>query len=353
MIDIKQIEKVSWGKVNDKEVFLYTLTNQLGSQLKVSTYGGILVSFLTADKNGEMADVLLGKDSLEDYLDNSCYLGATVGQFANRIAKGNISIDGVEYQLATNNGPNFLHGGDVGFDRQVFDIVEEISEGSVNSVVLSHTSPDGFENLPGNVTLTLKISLTDENEVILDYSATTDKKTIVNFTSHPYFNLKGEGEISDHTLKLNCNFYTPIDETCIPTGEIATVKGTPFDFTEEKVIGNEIDADHDQTKIGIGYDHNLVINKPLNEYGLVGVAYEATTGRAMEVYTTEPGVQFYTGNWLEGELGKNQTPLIKRQGFCLEAQHYPDSPNQPHFPSVILNPGEEYTQKTVYKFVVK
>ncbi|AZQ65542.1 galactose mutarotase [Flammeovirga pectinis] len=353
MIETTQIEKTSWGTNQGKEVFLYTLTNALGSQLQVATYGGILVSFKTADKAGNFGEVLLGKDNLEDYLDNTCYLGVIAGRFANRIAKGKVTIDGTDYTLATNNGENFLHGGAKGFDQKVWDVVEEKSENGTTSLVLSYVSADGEENLPGTMTTQVKYSLTDDNEIVLEYTATTDKKTVINLTSHPYFNLKGEGDIADVDLKLNCEFFTPIDETCIPTGEIISVKGTPFDFTETKKIGLEIDADYEQNRIGVGYDHNLVINKPYGEFGFVGEAYDATTGRAMSVYTTEPGIQFYTGNWLEGEKGRNQTALIKREGFCLEAQHYPDTPNQPHFPSAELNPGETYTQKTVYKFFVK
>lgn len=353
MIETSQIEKISWGEYNDKEVFLYTLTNQQGSQLQITNYGAIMVGFKTADKEGNFTDVMLGKDNLNDYLTNDCYLGVIAGQVANRIGKGHLELDGQTYQLATNNGPNFLHGGDHGFNRQVWNVVAEKTVEGATSLELSHVSPDGYENLPGNVEVSVIFTLTDENEVVLEYKATTDKNTVVNLTSHPYFNLKGEGTITDHKLQLNCKFYTPVDETSIPTGEITTVKGTPFDFLEEKEIGQDIDSDHEQTVIGIGYDHNLVIDKAYGEYGLIGTAYEATTGRAMSVYTTEPAVQFYSGNWLEGDMGRNQTPHIKRQGFCLEAQHYPDTPNKPHFPSIELKAGEVYSQKTVHKFYIK
>ncbi|WP_281615945.1 aldose epimerase family protein [Flammeovirga sp. SubArs3] len=344
------LKKENWGTHEGQEVFLYTLTNALGSELQITNYGGIMVSFKTADREGNFADVLLGKDSLADYLkDNGCYLSVIAGRYANRICKGQLSVEGKDYQLAINNGENFLHGGAKGFDQKVWDVTEEADQ----SITISRVSPDGEENFPGAVTVSVKFTLTNENEIVLEYKATTDKTTVINFTSHPYFNLKGEGNIEDHELTLNCKYFTPIDETCIPTGEIISVKGTPFDFTSPKLIGKEIDADYEQNRIGVGYDHNLVIDKPLGEYGLIGEAYEPASGRFLQAYTTEPGVQLYTGNWLEGDMGKNQTPHIKRQGFCMEAQHYPDSPNNPHFPSTELKPGETYTQKTVYKFSAK
>lgn len=353
MIETKHIEKIAWGESDGKEVFLYTLTNSQGSQLQVSTYGAIMVGFKTADKNGDLVQVMLGKDSLADYKNNGCYLGVIAGQVANRIGKGKFSLDGVDYSLATNNGPNFLHGGAKGFDQQVWNVESEVAEKGATSLELSYICMDGEENLPGNVEVKVKFTLTDENEVVLDYTAVTDKNTIINLTSHPYFNLLGEGSVAEHDLQLNCKYYTPVDETSVPTGEILSVEGTPFDFLSTKKIGQDIDSKHEQTVIGIGYDHNLVIDKAEGEFGLIGTAYAAKTGIAMETYTTEPGVQFYSGNWLEGDMGRNQTPHIKRQGFCLEAQHYPDSINKPHFPNTILAPEEEYTQVTVYKFLVK
>ncbi|OHX64395.1 aldose epimerase family protein [Flammeovirga pacifica] len=348
-MEATQIKKQSWGEIEGKEVFLYTLTNSVGSELQITNYGGIIVSFKTADKNGNLGEVLLGKDTLDQYKENPSYLNVIAGRYANRICKGQFSLDGVDYQLAVNNGPNSLHGGAKGFDTKVWDVVEEGDQ----SLKVGYLSPDGEENYPGNLTVEVTYSLSDDNEIIIEYAAQTDKKTIVNLTQHAYFNLKGEGSIEDHVLKLNCNAFTPYDETCIPTGEIRDVKGTPFDFLSPKRIGDEIDSDYEQTQFGIGYDHNLVIDKPLGEFGLIGEAYEATTGRAMLAYTTEPGVQFYTGNWLADDLGRNGEKLIKRQGFCFEAQHYPDSPNKPQFPSTELNPGEKYTQKTVYKFFTK
>lgn len=351
------VEKQSFGATADgTAVDLYTLTNAHGVEVRAMTYGGIILSLKVPDRNGQLGDVVLGYDSLDGYLKSSPYFGAIVGRYGNRIAKGNFTVDGEEYTLATNNGPNALHGGIKGFDKVVWG-GESFEKGDRVGVVLTYTSPDGEEGYPGTLQARVTYTLTDAGELTFEYHAVTDKATPVNLTQHSYFNLAGEGsgDILGHELMLNASHFTPVDSTLIPTGEIRGVEGTPFDFRTPTAIGARIDADDEQIRFGGGYDHNWVLDRDGAD-GLVLAArvYEPTTGRVMEVTTTEPGVQFYSGNFLDGTLtGKGGHVYGHRSGLCLETQHYPDSPNQPDFPSTILRPGEEHDTRTVFTFSVR
>ena len=338
---------------------LYTLTNRSGMTIKVTNYGAIITSILVPDRDGKLADVALGYDRVEDYMNavDKPYFGAIVGRYGNRIAKGEFSIDGQTYSLATNNGENHLHGGVIGFDKVVWD-AQPAKGNDWSGLELSYLAKDKEEGYPGNLRIKVTYKLTNRNAVVVEYHATTDKATPVNLTQHTYFNLKGEGEgdILDHELTLNAKKYTPVDEGLIPTGELASVAGTPFDFTSPKSIGRDIDQDHQQLEFGLGYDHNFVLDKVGNPNGntLAARVYEPGSGRVLEILTTEPGIQFYCGNFLDGRLkGKSGRPYVHRGGFCLETQHYPDSPNQPTFPSTILKPGDEYKSTTVFQFSTK
>ncbi|MEM6689745.1 MAG: aldose epimerase family protein [Planctomycetota bacterium] len=333
---------------------LYTLKNESGTVVKVTNYGAIITSLIVPDRTGEMADIVLGYKRLEDYINavDKPYFGAVVGRYGNRIAKGEFTLNGETYSLLKNNGENHLHGGAIGFDKVVWD-VESYVEGEY--IKLTYLAKDKEEGYPGNLSLAVTYTLTSNNSLVVDYSATTDKATPVNVTQHSYFNLKGEGEgtILDHELMLNAKQYTPVDATLIPTGDLPPVAGTPFDFTNAKPIGRDIEQANEQLEFGLGYDHNWVLDKgdKPNELTLAASVYEPTTGRVMEIHTTEPGVQFYCGNFLDGRLtGKAGKPYVHRGGFCLETQHYPDSPNQPSFPSTILEPGETHQSQTVFKF---
>ncbi|WP_442484950.1 aldose epimerase family protein [Aeoliella sp. SH292] len=334
-------------------IMLYTLKNKSGMTVTVTNYGAIITSIVVPDRDGKMGDVALGYDSVEGYMNavDKPYFGAVVGRYGNRIAKGKFSIDGVEYTLPVNNGPNSLHGGIIGFDKVVWD-AKPVGD---NSIELSYLAKDKEEGYPGNLKVKVTYTLTDKNELICHYEATTDKTTPVNLTQHTYFNLKGEGNgtILDHELMLNAKKFTPVDETLIPTGDLKDVKGTPFDFTEAKAIGRDIEVEDEQLTFGGGYDHNWVLDKggKDGEMTLAARVNEPTTGRVMEVFTTEPGIQFYCGNFLDGRLkGKSGQTYVNRGGLCLETQHYPDSPNQPNFPSTLLKPGEKYDTTTVFKF---
>jgi aldose 1-epimerase len=350
------LDSEPFGEVEGKPVERYTLTNANGMEVAILTYGGIIQSIRVPDRDGTMANVVLGFDNLDDYVAKSPYFGAIVGRYANRIAKGQFMLDGQTYQLALNNGPNSLHGGEKGFDKQIWTASEGTAADG-QSLVLSYTSPDGEEGYPGTLDVTVTYTLTDDNALRVEYHATTDKKTVLNLSNHSYFNLAGEGSgsIFDHELMLNASTFTPVDDTLIPTGEVAPVTGTPFDFTTAKPIGQDIrDGSSDQIIIGRGYDHNFVLDRPEgDDTSLVQAArvVEPTTGRVLEVTTTEPGVQFYTGNFLDGTFA-GTSGMVYRQGdaFCLETQHFPDSPNQPDFPSTELAPGEEFTSTTVYTF---
>jgi aldose 1-epimerase len=338
------VTKEVFGKTGDgTEVYLYTLTNDNGMTVKITNYGAIITSIITKDKEGNPGDVALGFDNLEGYLNEHPFFGAVAGRYANRIKKGKFTLDGKEYTLATNNGPNHLHGGNKGFDKVVWT-PEEVN----NGLKLTYVSKDGEEGYPGNLTSTVTYVLNDNNELRISYTAQTDKATPVNLTNHSYFNLaagKAKNAL-DHVIFINADAYTVVDQTMIPTGELRPVKGTPFDFTTPKSIGARIE------QTGGGYDHNFVLTKKTpGEMSLAATVYEPTSGRVMEVYTTQPGVQFYAGNFLTGSLtGKGGVQYVKRYGFCLETQHFPDSPNQPKFPNTILRPGEQYKQATMYKF---
>jgi aldose 1-epimerase len=347
------ITKQAFGTTRDgKRVELYTLTNSHGLEVRAMTYGGIIVSLRVPDQKGQLDDVVLGYDTLDGYLKSSPYFGAIIGRYGNRIAKGKFTLDGKSYTLAINDGPNSLHGGVKGFDKVVWHAEPFEKKGAVG-VVFNYTSPDGEEGYPGTLQVTVTYTLNDQNELLFDYHATTDQATPVNLTNHSYFNLAGDGQrdILGHLLMLNADRFTPVDKTLIPTGELRSVKGTPFDFTQPTAIGARIDQKDEQLIFGRGYDHNFVINRTGPGLVLAARVQEPTTGRVMEVLTTEPGIQFYSGNFLDGTLtGKGGHVYQHRYGFCLETQHYPDSPNHPNFPSTILRPGQTYRSKTVYRF---
>jgi aldose 1-epimerase len=355
------VSHVRFGTLADGQtVDAYTLRNAHGVEIRAITYGGIITSVNVPDRRGAMADVVLGFGSLDGYLTQHPFFGAIVGRYGNRIGKGRFSLDGAEYTLATNNGPNHLHGGVKGFDKHVWAAAPLAGK---TGVTFTRTSADGEEGYPGTLTVSVTYELTDSNELVVDYHATTDKATPVNLTQHSYFNLAGEGsgDILGHEMQINANRYTPVDDTLIPTGELAPVDGTPFDFRQPTAIGARIDGDHPQLKNGQGYDHNWVLNRTTDgaadgapaKLELAARVLEPTSGRTLEVRTTEPGVQFYAGNFLDGKLtGKSGRPYPRRSGLCLETQHFPDSPNKPTFPSTILRPGQEYRSRTVFLFGV-
>ena len=337
-----------------KEVTRYTLRNANGVELSVINYGGIITSLKTMDKQGQFADVVLGYDSLSSYLKSSPYFGALIGRYGNRIAKGKFTLDETAYKLATNNNENHLHGGLKGFDKAFWAI--EILPDSA-SMKLTYISVDGEEGYPGNVNAEVVYTLTDTDELKIDYSATTDKKTIINLTQHTYFNLTGDAnqDILNHQLMMDALQFLPVDKTLIPTNELKSVTNTPFDFNSLTTIGSRIAQDDEQIKFGMGYDHCWVLNKYDGKtLRKVAELYEPNSGRVVAVSTTEPGIQFYSGNFLDGTLiGKGGVAYKQRSGLCLETQHYPDSPNKSSFPSVVLNSGETYTTTTVYTFLTK
>ena len=347
------IRKDSFGKTSDGDVTRYTLTNANGLELSVINYGCVVVSLKTPDKNGDFEDIVLGFDTIDQYIKESPFFGAIVGRYGNRIAKGSFELDGVTYTLAINNGPNHLHGGVKALDKVLWE-AEENPTDEGPSIKFTYLSPDGEEGYPGNLIITVVYTLTNNNEFKVNYKATTDKKTVINLSQHSYFNLSGnvKRDILDHELMLNADRIVAVDETCIPTGELRSVKDTPFDFRTSYKVGDRIN-DHDiQLKNGEGYDHTFVFNV-VDGKSLAASLYDPATGRYMEVYTTEPGVQFYSGNHLAGYKGKYGAIYNRRFGLCLETQHFPDSPNQPNFPPVILEPGEVYQTETIYKFSVK
>ncbi|AHM62991.1 aldose 1-epimerase [Flammeovirgaceae bacterium 311] len=355
-INNMKVEKQDFGTTKEgTPVDLYVLTNSRGVIAKITNYGGIITSLILPDKNGKMEDVVLGFDSLSGYLQEDVpYFGAIIGRYGNRIAKGKFSLDGQEYTLARNNGPNTLHGGAQGFDKRVWQ-AEEVRNDQGVGVKMRYVSPDGEEGYPGTLTSDVVYTLTDDNELIIEYTATTDKPTVVNLTNHSYFNFTGntKRDILDHQVMISADKFVPVDGDLIPTGQLQDVAGTPMDFSKPIPVGQNINSDHEQIRLGGGYDHTWVLGEP-GEMKLAATVYEPTTGRYMEVHTTEPGVQFYTGNFLKGQLvGKGDVAYQYRYGLCLETQHFPDSPNQPDFPSVELRPGETYTTKTVHKFAVK
>ena len=338
------------------EVELYTLTNKSGMQATVATYGGILVSLLVPDSHGKLADVVLGHDSLDKYLNDAAYLGPLLGRYANRIANGKFVLNGAAYDLPRNNGENHLHGGLKGFDKVVWK-ARDVSAGGTDSLELIYVSKDLEEGYPGNMTARVVYTVTNENELRLDYSATTDKDTVVNLTSHTYFNLGGHaaGDILKHELTINADRFTPTDAKSIPTSEFRSVKGTPFDFTRPTAIGLRVNEDHEQLIYGHGYDQNFVLNESSGASpSLAARVRDPKSGRILEVWTTEPGLQLYCGNFLDGSIhGKGNTPYEKAQGFCLETQHFPDSPNQPTFPSTVLKAGGHFRSTTIFKFIAE
>lgn len=351
--EIRQMSanKESFGKTPDgKQVDLYTLTNTSGIRARITSFGAILVSLEVPDRNGNLADITLGFDKLDGYLGEHPYFGAIVGRYANRIGKAAFKLDGVEYKLAANNDVNHLHGGIKGFDKKVWRLEDVGVEGGGAMVKMSYISEDGEEGYPGNLACSVTYTLTEDDKLKISYEAETDKKTVVNLTNHSYFNLAGQGagDILSHELMLNADKYTVVDEGLIPTGENRSVKDTPMDFTTPMTIGSRIG------QVEGGYDHNYVLNSGGGTLALAAKVYEPTSGRAMEVHTDQPGVQFYTGNFLDGSVtGKAGKVYQKNYGFCLETQHFPDSPNKPDFPSVVLHPGQKYTTETVLRFYTK
>lgn len=346
LISFQNFEKT----VDNKPVQLYTLKNKKGTVTQLTNFGGIVVNFWTKDKTGNYTDVVLGYTTIDEYLNNeNAFFGALIGRYGNRIAKGRFSLDDTQYTLATNNNENHLHGGNKGYDRVVWD-AKQLDDQTLELKYVSVAMEEGY---PGNLNIKVQYQLTDANELKVEYWATTDKKTIVNLTHHSYFNLNGEGigTINSHLAQINAAKYTPVDPTLIPTGILALVENTPFDFQKEKPIGKDIAATHNQLEIGLGYDHNFVLNQNPNGLNFVAKVTSPKTGIIMEMHSSEPGVQFYSGNFLDGSLkGKSSVGYKYRSAFCLETQHFPDSPNQPNFPSVVLNPGEKYHTVTIHKF---
>jgi aldose 1-epimerase len=339
--------------VDETPVDLYTLVNDSGMEIKITNYGGTIVSILTPDRTGVLADIVLGFDTLAGYMQAQPFLGALIGRYANRIAQGRFTLNGVDYSLAQNDDPNHLHGGLKGFHKVIWQAMPFESEDEVG-LTLNYQSVAGEEGYPGTLDVQVVYTLTNDQALKIDYIATTDQDTIVNLTNHTYFNLAGAGDILKHEVTLNADRFTPINETLIPTGELRRVADTPMDFTESTAIGARINQPDEQLNFGRGFDHNWVLNNPDGRLTLAATVYESTTGRILETYTTQPGVQFYTGNFLDGTLiGKGGQPIHKHTGFCLETQHFPDSPNQPAFPTTVLKPGERYAQTTVYRFGVR
>lgn len=364
MKGLDSVEHSTFGTLPDgREADLYRIVNANGVEMEVTNYGGIITSLRTPDAEGQFDDIVLGFDSLDGYLSDAYmksnpYFGALIGRYGNRIAGGSFELDGKTYELATNNGPNHLHGGDKGFNRVLWK-AEPFENEAGAGLILTYTSADGEEGYPGKLDVKVVYTLTNNNELAIDYEATTTKATPVNLTQHSYFNLEGEGtgKILDHQLMINADAFTPVDKTLIPTGEIRPVEGTPFDFTEPTAIGERIGNDNQQLAFGQGYDHNFVLNRTSGsseELVLAARVTEPDSGRVMEVSTTEPGIQFYAGNFLDGTLtGKSGNAYGHRSGFALETQHYPDSPNQEKFPSTILEPGQTYQTRTVYTFTTR
>jgi aldose 1-epimerase len=348
------VQQKPFGTQDGRPITLYTLTNANGVEVDAMNYGGIIVSIRVPDRKGQFADVVLGHENLEGYTPNPPYLGAIVGRYANRIANGSFTLDGKTYTLPKNDGSNTLHGGtEKTFNKVVWD--GEPLKGN-SGVTFTYLSKDGDDGWPGNLKVRVTYTLTNANELVIDYEATSDKATPINLSQHSYFNLSGEGngDILHHELMLNADRFTPVDKNLIPTGELRPVKGTPLDFTQPTRIGARIDDHYEQLVLGHGYDHNWVVNRKGDGLTLAARVYEPTSGRVLEVSTTQPGVQFYTGNFLDGTVtGKKGHVYKHRYGFCLETQHFPDSPNHPEFPTTTLKPGETFRQKTVFKFSTK
>ena len=346
-----QIDKQPFGTAPTGEpVDIYTLRNGKGAEARIMTYGGIVVSLKMPDKDGQFSDVVLGYDDLDSYVKKSPYFGALIGRYGNRIGGAKFTLDGTTYTLATNDGPNMLHGGLKGFDKRVWSATPGGSADGPQ-LILHYLSKDGEEGFPGNLDVTATFTLTHDNALRLEYMATTDKDTVVNLTHHGYFNLAGKGDILSHVVMIPADRFTPVDSTLIPTGVLQPVENTPFDFRTATAIGARIGQDDEQLKFGKGYDHNWVINKTMGDLTLMARVTEPTSGRVMEVWSTEPGLQFYSGNFLDGTItGKGGRVYEHRDAFCMEPQHYPDSPNKPDFPTTELKPGEVYHNTIIYKF---
>jgi aldose 1-epimerase len=352
-----KIEKGPFGKVDGKAVDLYTLTNSKGVEMKVTTYGCIVTSLKVPDKAGKFTDIVLGYNDVESYVKNNPYFGAVIGRYGNRIGNAKFTLEGKEYKLVKNDGPNNLHGGVKSFDKQIWN-AKEVKGNTTVGIEFTYVSKDGEEGFPGTLTAKITYTLTDDNEFKVDYVATTDKTTVCNLTHHSYFNLAGEGtgDILGHEVMLLASKFTPVDSTLIATGELKPVAGTPFDFLKPTPIGARINVENEQLKFGKGYDHNWVLDRPSGSKDLLLAAtvIEPKSGRCMDVLTTEPGMQMYSGNFLDGTLtGKKGNAYKHRYGFCLESQHFPDSPNKPGFPTTELKPGQTYKTSTVYKFYSK
>jgi aldose 1-epimerase len=350
------ITKQHWRTLSSgEEIDLYTLRNPKGLEVTITNYGGRVVTLKTPDRTGRFCDVVLGFDLLDGYLQKNPYFGAIVGRYANRIANGEFTLGGQAYRLARNDGPNALHGGLKGFDKVMWRAAE-ISVDHQPALELKYLSKDGEEGYPGNLAVTVVYAVTGDDELRIDYAAATDKDTVLNLTNHSYFDLSGEaaGKILDCQVMIDADRFTPVNANLIPTGELRKVEGTPFDFREPVSIGARIDEKDEQLQLGLGYDHNYVLNRSGNELSLGARVVDPKSGRVVEVLTTEPGLQFYTGNHLDGTVtGKNGKVYEFRSGFCLETQHFPDSPNHPEFPSTLLRPGEQYRSTTVFKFSVE
>ncbi|MGH2270916.1 aldose epimerase family protein [Anaerohalosphaeraceae bacterium U12dextr] len=349
------IEKKPFGQVDGQNVDLYVLTNANGLKASITNYGGIMTSLIVPDKNGKMEDILLGYDNVAAYVKETPYFNALIGRYGNRIGKAKFTLDGKTYTLAANDKENSLHGGVKGFDKVIWT-AEGIQTDHGVGVKLAYLSKDMEEGYPGNLLVNVTYMLTNNNELIIEYRAMTDKATVCNLTNHNYYNLTGNAKdsILNHVLMINADKFTPVDAGLIPTGELRPVKGTPMDFTKPSVIGARVNDADEQIKFGGGYDHNWVLNKKGGEMSLAATLYEPTSGRVMEVWTEEPGVQFYSGNFLNGTItGKGGVVYKQRWGMCLETQHFPDSPNKPHFPTTTLRPGELYQTKTVHKFYTR
>ncbi len=346
-------QKQSFGKTKDGvEVFLYTLKNKNGMEVQITNYGGVVYSLTAPDRNGKFDDVVLGWDKVAKYEETGPYFGALIGRYGNRIGGGKFKLEGKEYHVTVNDGPNTLHGGKYGFDKKVWQVVDEGSAGG-QKLHLRYVSKDGEEGFPGTLTADVVYTLTDNNELKIQYAATTDKPTVLNLTNHSYFNLKGAGNgtIVDHVAQIMASKFTPVDKTLIPTGELKPVAGTPFDFTKPHKFSERINANDEQINFGKGYDHNFVLDNGGKSLGLIARVSEESTGRVLEVQTDQPGVQLYTGNFLQnGTAGKAGKTYSHRGGFCLETQHFPDSPNHANFPSTELKPGQKYQSTTVYHF---
>jgi aldose 1-epimerase len=348
-----ELKKQAFGQTTDaKPVELYTLTNAGGMEAKITTYGATVISLMVPDRKGEPGDVVLGYDSLEDYSTRKEYFGCIAGRYANRIAGGKFSLQGTQHQLATNDGDNHLHGGIRGLDKVVWQ-AQGFEDNTGIGLRLAYLSPDGEEGYPGNLSISVTYMLTASNELRIDYNASADKPTIVNLTHHSYFNLAGAGtgDILNHDLMINADRFTPVDRSLIPTGELRKVEGTPFDFTQPIAIGARIENDEEQLQLGGGYDHNWVLNKDAEGPCLAARTFERKSGRTLEVYTTQPGLQFYSGNFMENNIAAKAGQIYHhRGGFCLETQHFPNSPNRPDFPTTVLDPKSKYEHTTVYKF---